>query len=657
VKIPPFLPSVAAGDDFYSYINGRWLRSTPIPKFTSSYGISEEVEDYIRISLLKSLRECRSLAEKGEQPANPEEHLRDSLGRLMMSSMRPEKQKYSIQYLKRGIRSIGCLRDKDDIARVFGFMSRFRIPTVMTLDVELATRPSGERTYLLTIDSGGVGLPDLSYYRATGPGKTEVLYAYTKLLRTATKELDLDDVSHIIPLEAQISAMLEGDEVDTRNREIPYLRFSELKRQFRKVPWETMLEAYGLQPSEMSRIMYRVRSEQWVRFIEAQMEETPLEQWYSLFSSHTLLHAMPYLPAPFDTLHHELFGKKLQGQEEKLPQELLSLKVAKEKMSESLGHLFIRDVLDEKFRAETTHFVRKILDIAADRMSTVEWFSQRTRRRAVAKLRATDLCVDYSEFVYRQPKRNPALQTDNFLANIYLLEGAATDTRLDLIRHPSEEALRAWSEPPFLVNAFYYNENNQLVIPAASFFWPFYNLAHQEWLGWNYGGLGAIIGHEITHAFDKEGQDYDEKGRDMAWWTKEDKRAYTEKTQDLIRLYNKATVMGRPVNGAATLNENVADLGGLGIALDGLKREMKRAGLSAAARRRQLQEFFISYAVSWRTKEKPERAVQRLFLDKHAPVELRVNLIVSQFDEWYEAFGVRTEDDLYIPPEERIRIF
>jgi putative endopeptidase len=190
------------------------------------------------------------------------------------------------------------------------------------------------------------------------------------------------------------------------------------------------------------------------------------------------------------------------------------------------------------------------------------------------------------------------------------------------------------------------------VIPAGSFFWPFFSPGRK---GWNYGGLGAVIGHEITHAFDQEGKEYGPSGRQESWWTAADREAYDERTKEIVRLYGQAKVMGRPVNGAATLDENLADLGGLAIALDALHREL--VGVSEEQKRQEIRDFFVAYAVSWRTKEHAERRLQRLILDKHAPIELRVNLVVSQFEEWYEVFGVHTEDTLYIPPEERIRIF
>jgi putative endopeptidase len=159
----------------------------------------------------------------------------------------------------------------------------------------------------------------------------------------------------------------------------------------------------------------------------------------------------------------------------------------------------------------------------------------------------------------------------------------------------------------------------------------------------------------MTHAFDMDGKEYNEKGQRVNWWTLKDTREYNKRTNALVKLYDKQKVLGKPVDGYKTLSENIADLGGLSIALDALKQTLKN--VSAEEKKKQLKDFFVSYAVSWRVKERPKKQLQALFLDVHAPTELRVNLIVSQFQEWYDSFDVVTKDEHYYLPEERISIF
>jgi predicted metalloendopeptidase len=555
-----------------------------------------------------------------------------------MSALRPSKQINSVEYLKRGIRSMGCMRDTDDVARALGKMCRYRIKTVIDIDIY-----NFANKYHIHIGPGSMSLPDASYYSAIIPGKINTLHSYSQLIKNVTKHLDIDDITSVIPIEARFAQTLDYLKNDTNYIN---LRGTELKARYKHIPWDTLFKEYGLDHKNWSYHI-RVQSPDWLQFLNEQFEKLSTEQWYSLFGLHTIIHALPFLPPPFDSWHFQFFEKLLRGQEEKKPQNILTLNIVKHKMSAATSYLFVKKYITAEFKSQTTRFVKKIIDAAARRMKDVEWFSKKTRLRAAEKIRAMTLAVAYSESQMNSPADPPALQTDNLLANVYLLDAAATKESIQhLVKEPAKTF---WDDGAHTVNAFYYHDTNEIVIPAASFLWPFYDTSR---LGWSYGGIGAIIGHEITHAFDDEGRAYNQSGEEKEWWSSEDLKAYKERTEAIVRLYNQQKILDHSVNGLETLNENLADLGGLAIALDALKREV-----APEERLKELREFFISYATSWRTKEHAERKIQRLVLDKHAPIELRVNMVVSQFEEWYEAFDVRTGDELYIPPEERIRIF
>lgn len=650
IPVPEPLTTVHPGTDFYKHINGHWISSTRMPAVNTSYGVSEEVEKVIDERLLLIMERCKKRAEAGRPTKTRQEDLEDAIGRLAMSSLREEKQKYSVEYLKRGIMSIGCIRDTNDIGHGLGKMCRFQIPTILNVVIAPELK-KGIPTYTFSLAPGSLGLPSPQYYAAT-PGKMDVLFAYTKFCKQITSALEIDDLSSVIPIEGQISPFLIKSENDTA---VYYKDVKALMADFKAIPWAAFFSGYGVTMEELKEI--RVDSKPFLSYVNTLMTKLPLGQWYLLLSLHTLLHALPLLPPPFDTLHFEFFEKRLKGQKAKISQKELTLQILKTRFSYAIDYFFVEEELTMEFKKQSTRFVEHILKSASLRVKDIPWLSAAAAKRASEKLLAARLSVGWSQEVQSHPRAPPLLQTDNLLANIYLIESAETEevlrryTRSD--GHVNLTAL--WDEPSFTVNAYYYHETNQVLIPAGSFAWPFYEMDYESNLGWNYGGLGAIIGHEITHAFDEEGKNFNEKGEEEPWWSATDLRHYKEKTKELVRIFDQAKILGRPVNGTATLSENLADLGGLGIALDALKREL--AGKAEAYKKKQLQQFFASYAISWRTKERPERTLQRLFMDKHAPVELRVNLIVSQFDEWYEAFDVRTADTLYVPPEERIRIF
>jgi putative endopeptidase len=640
------------GDDFYSYVNGRWLQKTPIPPYTSSYGVSEEIEVVIQSVLSEEVNTCMELARVGHEQTTAEGRLRDAIGRLALSAMRPRMQVHSVDYLKRGVRSLGCMRDTKDISSALGTMCRYNVQTILQLSVI----PAEGGGYTLSVAPGHLGLPAASYYSsAATPGDTTtVLEAYTDLVQGVSKALDLDDLSSAIPFEASLAASVYGEQGATS---LSGLQLDELHRRWPAIDWRTMFSVYGVPEESLKRLRIYIDSEKWIHVLNRLMYEIPLEGWYSLLSLHTMLHALQYLPPPFDDMHYDFFGRILRGQKEKVPQRILTLNIVKQQMSVALGYLFVKRHIDQGLKREAVKFTEKIVVSAVRRMGEVDWFSKEARSAAAEKLRRMILSVAWSQPLSETPPEFPSLQTDTLLANLYLLEAATTDRKLrDLVHTPLKDG---WDEPPYSVNAYYYHDTNELVIPAGSFMWPFIDIHGRggRGIGWNFGGLGVVIGHEITHAFDREGKDFDPAGRTKVWWSAADHGAYNRKTKALIRLFSEAKSGGKAVNGILTLDENLADLGGLAIALDALHHELEKERVSAEEKKKQLREFFLSYAVSWRTKEQPERRLQRLLLDKHAPIELRVNLIVAQFEDWYEAFNVQTEHALYIPPEERIRIF
>jgi putative endopeptidase len=207
-----------------------------------------------------------------------------------------------------------------------------------------------------------------------------------------------------------------------------------------------------------------------------------------------------------------------------------------------------------------------------------------------------------------------------------------------------------WLRPVFEVNAFYYPEENRFLLPAAILRPPFYD--PQKSLAWNYGGIGATIGHEFCHAFDADGRQYDVKGNLKNWWSERDDREYRKRAAQMVKLFESVPYRGMDVDGSLTLTENIADFGGIQFALAGL-----RAALGRAIKKGELQEFFVSFAVGWRAKDRLRRAAQLLDVDPHAPPLLRVNHTVRQLNEWYEAFDITPDCPGYIPPEKRITFF
>lgn len=634
IEIPQFDTSVKPGDDFFRYINGKWLKHIPIPTFRTSYGVSEEIEVVIQKKLQKILKDSYAFSAQGLKPKNKEEQMKDLIGRLGLSALRLGKQKKNVETLKQTIQSFQCIRDKNDVAETLAKMVRHGIPTFFNFAVY-------QNKALLI--PGSLGLPDVSYYEATAPGKTRTLFAYVNLCKKVSKELDIPDISSGIQVESLLAQTLDDLSGEIKEKK----KGKELAEEFTEIPFELFFSTVGVKG--WKEINFSV-NHRFLRFANKLFRTWPIENWKQLFTLHTILDALPILPSPYDTLHFEFFAKKLRGQLEKLPQDELYFNLCKDLLSIPLSYLYVKKNLSNEFKEKITKFAEHIRELSVEHMKK-SWLEDKTKETAIKKLQEMNLSISH-------PKEFPELEipfldTEQFLYNIYLLremdmkEGIASIGK----KYDPHEY---WQEPPYAVNAYYNNETNQFILPAGSLMEPFYYNSEKR-LGWNYGGLGAIIGHEMTHAFDMDGKEYNEKGHRVNWWTLKDTREYNKRTNALVKLYDKQKVLGKPVDGYKTLSENIADLGGLSIALDALKQTLKN--VSEEEKKQQLKDFFVSYAVSWRVKERPKKQVQALFLDVHAPTELRVNLIVSQFQEWYDSFDVVTKDEHYYLPEERISIF
>ncbi len=649
IDIPPFLKTVAPGDDFYKYVNGNWLRTTTIPPFHTSHGVSEEVEASIEEQLQTILKRAYTFSEKGKRPETKHEEMLDLLGRFALSLLRKEKQKYSVESLQRNLRYLLCIRDSNEISYQLGSFNRHGISTLLSLGI--FKKLSGKVQYTFTLSPGSLGLPDLSYYKATAPGKTRTLLSYVAICRKISKELAIPDISHAIQLESGVSPVLQ----ESLDDDYVDMKGSELETKFPEIGWESLFEGYGLTKHSLWREkVIRVYSLQWLKFLQKLMRTWPKQNWVDLFTLHMILHALPILPAPFDDFHFEVFGRVLRGQLKKIPQAQLTLNLSKKLLSIPFSYLYIHMYIKKELKKEVTDFAKTIVERTAQHLKECEWMEPQTREIAIRKVKSMRLGISHPD---KLPTLSfPDLKTDNALENVYALYETRTNLYLEKVSETGNVAAEPeiWEEPPYVVNAYYYNELNEFFLPAGTLQFPFY-IQSKEKIGWNYGGLGAIIGHEMTHAFDEEGKKYIDAGVRKDWWTRKDTLHYNRITKNLVLLFNKAKVRGNPVDGYLTLSENIADLGGLGIALDALLQELK--GGSEEERKKQVREFFISYAVSWRVKHRPRRELQNLFLDVHAPAELRVNSIVSHFQEWYDAFDVKTGNELYIPPEERIVIF
>jgi len=640
ISIPEFNNKINPGDNFYLHINDKWLEKTEIPKDTSSYSVNEEIEDVIEKDLYNIIDKCYNSVKRGEKANSFEE----TIGKFALSSLRESVQKNSITALKKNIETLNCIRSIEDIGDSLGYFCKNNIDTILSTYLQLERTKHDKSIYTLYISSSNLGLPDISYYNASAPGKMKTLISYIQMVKDACKLLEIDDISDVISLESFYSAHI--NKLEDANSIL--IKGHELQKIFQIFPWNNFFTSYGI--DNWKNKSYRIQSKKYFDILQKSFIDVPLEQFKKLFKLHLILNTLLILPKPYNNLYFEFYQNKLKGQKEKYSQKFLTLHLIQMHLPIPLSILYKKEFLEISLKRDATKFIEKIRSSALKQIASNTWLQESTKKTAIEKVKNMTLSIGWPTKYYEL--NLPILQTDNLLENIYLLSAASTAKDIKLLNTESIPGA-TWEEPAFMVNAFYYNEINEFVIPAGSLQYPFYSDTSS--IGWNYGGLGAVIGHEMVHAFDENGRNYNEHGLFKQWWCSIDNRRYSVLIKKLEELYSSSRIYGNHLDGDRTVSENLADLGGLSIALGALKDELK--GVSEKERIHEIRQFFISYAVSWRTKEEKKKVLQSLIIDKHSPPEFRVNNIVNQFDEWYEVFNINTKHKLYICPENRISIY
>lgn len=610
------------GDDFYNWVNSEWESKTKIPNFENDFGISEEVE---RCVFEKSKRILETFK---ESPKTDEEKMYQTLAESCLHSA---SQHTSVEYLKEILKGLYCIKSVDEVVTHFSVLNYSRFSSILNFQYHITADKSVE----LCIDSNVPGLP-ISYYH-----DKEKVEKYKTVLKKLGELLDVPNLEKIFPLERALVHISENLWSPEKHK----CKATTLLHKFPGIPWETWFINSGLPNWKKMTVYYT--SPRWIRKISKLLHEVPLHYWKTYLARCYILDAIHYLPPPFDELDFDFFGKHAQGQRIKIPQQELFVQIVHDYLQDSFSRLFWKEVGSEKLVVEVDRFAKQLVDAGVRRLESVEWLEPKTREKAIEKVKAMRLeCVRPSQWA---PFTPCILDSKNLLKNIFTLGQQNTQSLL----HRIGKQYMYWEEGIYRVNAYYFNENNELMIPYGTVISPFYDSQFSS--SWNYGALGSIIGHEMCHGFDEDGKDYNPQGLKKKWWTRKDNREYRKKAKQLIHLFNKEEVGKTHVNGKKTLSENIADLGGVGISLEALKHELE--GLGEAEKLEAYRNFFIAYAVSWRTKVRQEKLETAVGVDPHAPAHLRVNCVVNQFDEWYEAFGIGENSRLYRKPKERIRIF
>jgi putative endopeptidase len=636
--VPAPMKGVKPAENFYMYVNGRWQNRAHIPPYAGSFGISEEIEEHVRDDLVATIQH---------------QDAKHPLSLLAKSVINPRVQTSNVRDLRQLLQGFQCIRNTDDVGRTIGQLNRIQSRAPITLTVAAdAYRSDICRVHVYETT---VGLPTRHDYEEEVGGKNKTVLEYASFLRKVGALLEVEGVDQVIPLEKAILPYLSaGDSL--RNPEESYapFTFEALQRRWKNVPWKTILLSWGMPTDLVRDSTFIITNERYVGNLNRMFEVFEIDAWRVWLRTCAILSFVEFLPPPFDDMHYRLFGRMLRGSSEKLPQTRLMLHVLKTYAPQTLSRAFVAEHVGEKIKYEAMTMVRRLKSATAARIRALPWMQATTKHIAVKKVAAMRFQVAYPAEWYNEFV-GINVDPERMLYNIWNLSTKDTNKMINSLGRGCGESDGTWDDGAFEVNAYYYPDKNLLTIPGGMLRPPFFDLSRS--VAWNYGGIGAAIAHEITHGFDADGKNYDLHGNYREWWLATDNRKYEEMSQKLVDMYGGLTYFGARVDGRLTLSENIADLGGVSIALYALKDYLKEKRATPKEQLEAYQDFFTSYAVSWRNKDRPRKAKQSLLLDVHAPAPYRVNVVVRQFAEFYEAFGVKEGDEGWIDEADRVQLW
>jgi putative endopeptidase len=646
--------SIKPGDNFYDHVNSVWAASARISPIHNSVGASQDLQDNIDECIIQNIDKLHF-----HKTTRRDDHKRDNL----LINLRHSVEYFSrahenISALQLKISEIQSLRSKSEIVAYLGKLCRLGIPSLLSFTE--GEDPVNTRKLYWILDLGDYSLGDTQFYRNSQYGSSAFWHAYAAYIKHLEIEwrLPQDDKEsdlNIIPgLEKQfdLEFIKAYDKENIRGSVNRIYTGRELAQRFPSFPWDDFWMGIGcLSVGEWHRQRIILRGSSLIRCLVKFLDKIPLATWKSWLTLIMLNHGIQFATPQLSESWHKLFEREVSALPKRKTCDDLFLSIVKGYAVIPLNDLFRETCFSHKQKEELKPFFRSLISSTLERIDEADWMHLKTREHAKRKVREMGVCIAYPEGSYQY--NYPYLSDKSLLDNIYALSERNFEY---LARQLEEPALRkVWTKPVFNVNAHYSESMNRIMFPAAILHPPFWVPGGS--IGWNYGGIGATVGHEITHAFDRDGMKVDEYGHKKEWYSGEDKKEYDRRAEALVDIFEKLREHGEELDAPYIISEAIADLGGMGIALNALKKALRERRASEAEVKKEMRLFFISYAYSWRIKMRRKQALRKVYIDEHPPAWSRVNYIVQQFQEFYDLFDVTEKDDLFLEPKKRIRFF
>lgn len=639
---------VKPGDDFYSYASGAWIKNNPVPQKEVRWGSFNILADF-NVNAIKTILQ-KSMADASAPAGSVTRRVGDFYA-SGMDSVGIEKRGYTP--IKATLKEIAAIADKQALlsqmntlrttgygAPIYGFF--------------IGQDKKDVETMIPQLSQGGISLPDRDYYLVENGRNKQITDAYKNYISTlftltgSSTATAAENAAAIFELEkklaaAQMSRVEMRDAYKTYNK----LQLEDLGKTTPGLNWRAIFAELHVK-GEDSVI---VNNPAFFKEAAVLLNTIPLQDWKTYLQWQVLKSSANSLSSAFVDASFE-FNKILSGQKIQTPRWQRMSSLTDGSVGELLGQLYVKEYFKPEAKQRMAELVANLRKAFSQRINSLDWMGAETKQKAQAKLAAFNPKIGYPDQWKNYDGLN--IKRDLFFENVKNVNQWNYDYMISQLGKPVDRT--RWGMTPPTVNAYYSATLNEIVFPAGILQFPFFDPNADDAI--NYGGIGAVIGHEMSHGFDDNGSKYDADGTLRNWWTEEDRKRFDEKTKELVTQFDNYTVQDSiHVNGKLTLGENIGDLGGLNVAYEAFKMTEQGKGNKKIDGFTPDQRFFLSWAQVWRGNILPEAEAQRIIVDSHSPGKYRTIGAPVNMDAWYKAFNVKPGDKLYKKPEDRIRIW
>lgn len=641
--------NVRPGVNFVEFAGGEWLKKTSIPDDKTSYGMF----DILRENSIKDVQNI--LIEASKVTNAPMGSPTQKIGDFYASGMDSVAiDKLGATPLMPYISQLKQIRNVEDVANAITQLHQNGISPLFSAGIEQDFMNS--RIYKMYIAEDGLGMPDRDYYREDTPRNRELQAAYKQLIE---KDLILlgysqaeakDAAMRIYALEYDLA---KASNTRLQNRDIQALYnpvpFAELSKKYPSFPWSDYFAATGLNLSNDDIIVMQPK---FFAAADSLLKVIPIQTWIDYLVWNATNSMASTLSRDFVNNNFEFYGKALSGQKVLSPRWKRVSNEVDGNLGEAIGQLYVQKHFPPEAKQRMLVLVENLRKAYRGRIEKLEWMSPETKAKAYEKLEKIMVKVGY-------PDKWKDYSSMNIVRNSYFNNVLAANryhVQENLQKYGKPVDITEWGMYPQTVNAYYNPLNNEIVFPAAILQPPFFNLQADDAV--NYGAIGMVIGHEMTHGFDDQGKQFDANGNMVNWWTDDDTKKFNERTKVIVNQYNDFKMLDSlHVNGELTLGENIADNGGLNIAWDAYQLAINGKKGPSIDGFTDAQRFYLGYAKVWQQKMRDKELIRRLKEDAHSPALARVNRAIFNIPSFYEAFEISPADPLYIEPSKRATVW